>query len=41
MTLYLKIARQLRLNNLTECNGMSGGQAIEHMAKKGDPTANR
>ncbi|XP_035227739.1 probable tRNA N6-adenosine threonylcarbamoyltransferase, mitochondrial isoform X2 [Stegodyphus dumicola] len=34
-----KIARRLKLQNLPECYEMSGGQAIEFMAKDGDPLA--
>ncbi|GIY26935.1 probable tRNA N6-adenosine threonylcarbamoyltransferase, mitochondrial [Caerostris extrusa] len=34
-----KIARRLKLLNLPECYEMSGGKAIEHMARGGDPTA--
>ncbi|GBN28244.1 putative tRNA N6-adenosine threonylcarbamoyltransferase, mitochondrial [Araneus ventricosus] len=34
-----KIARRLKLQNLPECYEMSGGKAIDYMARGGDPTA--
>ncbi|XP_002737251.1 tRNA N6-adenosine threonylcarbamoyltransferase, mitochondrial-like [Saccoglossus kowalevskii] len=33
---YDKIARKLKLNEHPQCIGMSGGQAIEHLAQTGD-----
>lgn len=35
--LYFQGARRLKLRNIPECAVMSGGQAIEHLAAKGDP----
>lgn len=35
----LQGARRLKLRNLPECAGMSGGRAIEHLARSGDPHA--
>lgn len=32
-------ARRLKLRNIPECAAMSGGQAIEHLAARGDPHA--
>ena len=32
-------ARELKLKNLPECFHMSGGAAIEHIAKAGNPKA--
>ncbi|CAL1291875.1 unnamed protein product [Larinioides sclopetarius] len=34
-----KIARRLKLQNLPECYEMSGGKAIDYMARGGDPKA--
>ncbi|XP_050727792.1 tRNA N6-adenosine threonylcarbamoyltransferase, mitochondrial-like [Eriocheir sinensis] len=34
-----KGARRLKLRNIPECAAMSGGQAIEHLAARGDPHA--
>ncbi|KAL3832080.1 hypothetical protein ACJMK2_023758 [Sinanodonta woodiana] len=34
-----KTARKLKLKNLPECSGLSGGASIELMAKKGNPAA--
>ncbi|XP_063593069.1 tRNA N6-adenosine threonylcarbamoyltransferase, mitochondrial-like [Penaeus indicus] len=34
-----KGARRLKLRNIPECSSMSGGQAIEHLAKEGNPRA--
>lgn len=34
-----KGARRLKLRNIPECATMSGGQAIEHLAARGDPRA--
>lgn len=32
-----KIARRLKINNMEEFRGVSGGAAIERLAKQGDP----
>lgn len=32
-----QVSRRLKLPNLSQCQGMSGGQAVEHMAQTGDP----
>lgn len=37
--LYPQGARRLKLRNIPECATMSGGQAIEHLAVRGDPRA--
>ncbi|KAK3887277.1 hypothetical protein Pcinc_008632 [Petrolisthes cinctipes] len=34
-----KGARRLKLRNLPECASMSGGRAVEHLARSGDPLA--
>lgn len=34
-----KIARRLKLKNLPECSSMYGGEAIEYLAKSGNPNA--
>ncbi|XP_069996460.1 tRNA N6-adenosine threonylcarbamoyltransferase, mitochondrial [Penaeus vannamei] len=34
-----KGARRLKLRNIPECSSMSGGQAIEHLAREGNPRA--
>ncbi|CAG0918390.1 unnamed protein product [Notodromas monacha] len=34
-----KVARYLKLRDHPDCQGFSGGRAIEHLAKKGDPKA--
>lgn len=34
-----KIARRLKLKNLPECSSMYGGEAIEYLAKNGNPNA--
>ena len=33
------MARQLRLKNLEQCYGLSGGEAVETVAKEGDQRA--
>ncbi|XP_014664381.1 PREDICTED: probable tRNA N6-adenosine threonylcarbamoyltransferase, mitochondrial isoform X1 [Priapulus caudatus] len=34
---YDKVARRLKLKNLPECDGMSGGESVERVARRGDP----
>ena len=38
---WLQLARQLKLKNLPECDGLSGGASVEKIAKRGDHVAFR